>query len=236
VVKRRLVGRRRLGALAATAGLGTAVLGLIAALASPASAHASLTASKPADGATVTEAPANVELTFSEEVRRPSTVIVIAPDGKHVEIGPTQILNATAIQPLGGIATAGLYTVAYRVVSSDGHPVSGQLAFTYAPSGGGTATAAADSATPGRPSGGQGALSRHGAHLLALGILVAAALVASFIALRKDRESTKQQPRTAKQMSAPPRANPAVKPSRAALDKIGRLRSTDGDAGPHGDI
>jgi methionine-rich copper-binding protein CopC len=148
-------------------------------------AHASLVSSKPGDGATVTAAPNHVELAFDENILRPSTVIVTASDGKHMETGPAQILNATVTQPLGEISTVGWYTVAYRVVSADGHPVSGQLSFMYAPRG--ATSAAAGSPAPPRSSGGQSAHSGHGAHLVALGILVGAALVASLIALRRDR-------------------------------------------------
>ncbi len=171
---------------ATAAGFAVAAFSLTMALASQASAHASLISSTPDDGATITQAPTQLELTFDENIRQPSTIIVIAPDRKHVENGPTQILNATVTQPLDEITTAGRYTMAYRVISADGHPVSGQLTFTYAPPGT-TATAAA-SAAPGQSSSGQGALSGHGAHLVGLGILVAAALIASFMALKKDRE------------------------------------------------
>jgi copper resistance protein C len=164
-----------------------AAFGFVISLAGPASAHASLVSSTPGEDATVTTAPNHVELTFDENIRRPSTVIVTAPDGVRVENGPTQILSATATQPLGEITATGWYTVAYRVVSADGHPVSGQLSFMYAPRGG-TSTEAGSPASR-RASDGQSAVSGHGGHLVALGILVAAALVASFIALRKDRES-----------------------------------------------
>jgi copper resistance protein C len=180
---------------AATAvGIAVASLAAAVAVAGPASAHASLTSSKPADGATVTEAPAQVELTFSEEIRSPSTIVVTGPDGTHVQQGPVRIANSTATLALGQITAPGRYIVAYRVVSDDGHPVSGELSFTFAPKTRDAATAeataaAAGSGSPGRPSsGGQSAVDGHGAHLVALGILVAAALVASFIAFKKDRE------------------------------------------------
>jgi copper resistance protein C len=162
-----------------------ATLGLAIPLAGSASAHASLVSSKPDDGATVTTAPSQVELSFDENIRRPSTVIVTAPDGRHMENGPVQILNATASLPLGEITAAGWYTIAYRVVSADGHPVFGQLSFRYAPRG---ETSAASAGTASPRSSGQSAAGAHGGHLVALGILIAAALVASFIAMRKDRK------------------------------------------------
>lgn len=47
--------------------------------------------------------------------------------------------------PLRALGSAGVYTAGYRVVSADGHPVSGSITFTLrAP---GTATAPAATAT-----------------------------------------------------------------------------------------
>ncbi len=181
---------RRVAATAAA--LAVAWLSLAAALAGPASAHASLTSSKPADRATVTEAPTEIELAFSEAVRPPATLVVMAPDGTHLEHGRAQIRQDTVTQPLDQLNDPGWYTVSYRVASDDAHPVSGQVSFMFAPANDGAAAAgsaptAAGSAAPGGSSGSESG-SGHRGHLVALGILVAAALVAAFIALRKDRE------------------------------------------------
>jgi copper resistance protein C len=80
------------------------------------------------------------------------------------------------------LTTGGLYKIAYRVVSADGHPVSGQLTFTYAPPGS-NLTVSHQGRKPAT-----GAADGHGAHYIALGILVLAAVAASVIALRKDRQ------------------------------------------------
>ena len=45
------------------------------------------------------------------------------------------IIDATVTQTLAPLTRAGRYTVTYRVVSADGHPVSAALPFTYAPPG-----------------------------------------------------------------------------------------------------
>jgi methionine-rich copper-binding protein CopC len=166
--------------LAAAALIAILVAGLAA---TPAAAHASLISSSPPDGAAVATAPTKVELIFSEDVGALSVIAVTGPDGVQVVDGPTQIRNASAVQPLKTLTAVGLYKIAYRVVSADGHPVSGRLTFTYAPPGSNVTEG-----HQGAPNPATGAADGHGAHLVALGILVLAAVAASVIALRKDRQ------------------------------------------------
>jgi methionine-rich copper-binding protein CopC len=157
---------------------------LVAALAAtPAAAHASLISSSPPDGAAVATAPTKVELIFSEAVGALSIIAVTGPDGVQVVDGPTQIQNAWAVQPLKTLTAVGLYKIAYRAVSADGHPVSGRLTFTYAPPGSNIPLSHQGHSKPAT-----GAADSHGAHFVALGILVLAAVAASVIALRKDRQ------------------------------------------------
>jgi copper resistance protein C len=170
---------RRPLSLAAAALIAVVSAGLAA---SPAAAHASLVSTSPPDGAAMTTAPKEVELVFSEDVGAPSVIAVTGPGGVQVVDGPTQGRKASAIQPLKALTAVGLYKIAYRVVSADGHPVSGQLTFTYAPPG--SHVAASGQAEPNPATGAAGG---HGAHLVALGVLVLAAVAASVIALRKDR-------------------------------------------------
>lgn len=127
--------RRTLGAVAIallTAGL--AVLG-----AGPAAAHSVLVSVDPADGAQLSTGPARVTFTFNENLQ-PSfpSVTVVGPDhnlwseGQPVVDGPHVSI---AVRELG---PAGKYTMAYRVTSADGHPVSGTRSFTLTTAGHGT--------------------------------------------------------------------------------------------------
>jgi methionine-rich copper-binding protein CopC len=101
------------------------------ALAAPASAHDSLTGSTPADGSTVTTAPERVRLTFTDEVKQLGlTVLVKDPSGASVADGKPSIDGTAVLQPLVPLTAPGVYTVAYRVVSSDGHPINGRFTFT----------------------------------------------------------------------------------------------------------
>lgn len=138
--------------------LGAACLVVAApvALAAPASAHDSLTGSNPSAGSTVTTAPERVKLTFTDEVKQIGlTVLVKDPTGASVTDGEPTIAGTAVLQPVDALTVPGEYTVAYRVVSSDGHPINGRFTFTLdlpSPSPSATpsetATPAASSATP----------------------------------------------------------------------------------------
>jgi len=95
-----------------------------------ASAHTQLTSSVPGNGQVLQELPPAVELTFSGAVATPAYVVVRDPAGDEVAEGDAQVRDAVVTQPMTGRDVAGDYTVDYRVVSADGHPVTGSLTFT----------------------------------------------------------------------------------------------------------
>ncbi|MFQ6173021.1 copper resistance protein CopC [Oryzobacter sp. R7] len=110
--------------------------GLAPVFAAPASAapsvlpaHARLTGSTPADGSTVATAD-EVVLTFTEDVDPTFVEVVVdGPDGAAVDAAP-KVEGREVTQALGDTLPAGRYTVTYRVVSADGHPISGTVSFT----------------------------------------------------------------------------------------------------------
>ncbi|MCC5479690.1 copper resistance CopC/CopD family protein [Streptomyces barringtoniae] len=109
-----------------------AVLGALLAGAGPASAHAALTGSDPAQGVVVKQAPAQVSLTFSEKVAmNDDSLRVLDPRGKPVQTGTPANLSGTtyAVKLRSGLGD-GTYTVTYQVVSADSHPVSGAYTFS----------------------------------------------------------------------------------------------------------
>ncbi|HEX5118191.1 MAG TPA: copper resistance protein CopC [Pseudonocardiaceae bacterium] len=100
--------------------------------AGPASAHAVLIATQPSSLSVLPTAPHRVTLTFGEQVQvSPDGVRVLAPNGSRVDDGRAgHVTGRGDTVGVGVTATAqGTYTVAWRVVSADSHPVSG--AFTY---------------------------------------------------------------------------------------------------------
>ncbi|SCL16833.1 hypothetical protein GA0070616_1132 [Micromonospora nigra] len=98
--------------------------------AAPAVAHNALTGSDPRDGARVATAPQRIELRFLARADPATTkVTVTGPDNVAAAGGPPTVSGNRVSVPFTPGA-AGLYIVSYRVVSSDGHPVSGQVRFT----------------------------------------------------------------------------------------------------------
>lgn len=123
-------GRRRrpAGRLLAVLGLLVVVLGSWAA---PASAHASLVTTSPADDALLDEAPETITLTFTEGVAvQADGVRVLDANGDRVDAGEASASGSTVSAPLrSGIGDGG-YVVAWRAVSEDGHPINGAFAFS----------------------------------------------------------------------------------------------------------
>ncbi|MEJ3658289.1 copper resistance CopC family protein [Actinomycetes bacterium KLBMP 9759] len=106
-------------------------------------AHTRLISSDPADGTSLAAAPARVSLTFNETMQPGfSTLTVVGPDGGRYESGEVSAQGGTvaiAVKPLG---PAGTYEIGYRVISEDGHPVTGKVAFTLTTAGAVTSSAA----------------------------------------------------------------------------------------------
>lgn len=95
-------------------------------------AHADLTSSNPADGSALDVMPGTIELTFSEELL-PDTVEIalttesagLLPNLEFTTQGNTVVL------PWDQTLPGDTYQVAYRVVSNDGHPITGAISFSY---------------------------------------------------------------------------------------------------------
>ena len=112
--------------------------------ATTASAHSGLESSNPADGSVITEAPAAITLTFNEGLLADANSVSInAADGTNVVSANVQPNGSSVELPWPADLPAGDYQAAFRVVSADGHPVTGAISFTYAPA----ETAAAPSAS-----------------------------------------------------------------------------------------
>jgi len=139
--------RRRLAGLLAGVLL---VVGWAGLAGSPAGAHALLTGSTPADGASLDQPPTQVVLTFTE-APDPSLAVVHVLDaaGARMETGRAEAVVGEPRQlrtPVGPLAK-GTYTVTWRTTSAlDGHTTVGRVAF-------GVGAPAAAVAADGTPSG-----------------------------------------------------------------------------------
>ncbi|MFF4614256.1 copper resistance CopC family protein [Nonomuraea jabiensis] len=137
--------RSPLAALAATA---AALLVLVFGMAAPALAHDALKSSSPAKDAEVKSLD-EVRLEFTAGVRLPF-VIVRGPGGAELQSGKPQADGKVVTQAVKEPVPDGKYTIAYRVVSSDGHPIEGEIPFkvkgAQAPSPSPSAASPSDSA------------------------------------------------------------------------------------------
>ncbi|WP_328967456.1 copper resistance CopC family protein [Streptomyces sp. NBC_00239] len=112
---------------------------LVWAAAPQASAHTGLLSSSPSDGATVDALPSDVRLTFSDEMSQQyAKVALTGPDGSPAGEGEPRVEGKSATLTVKPGLPAGRYTVGYRVVSADGHPVAGSYTFTVKETAGAT--------------------------------------------------------------------------------------------------
>ena len=139
---------------AAAAALMLVAGGMLAA--APASAHDELVSTDPAAGSTVEALHAQLTLTFSGELvtdAGATELQVTDAGGTSLGDGDPEVEGTSVTQALTG-AASGPITVLWKVVSSDGHPISGQYAFTVTAPATATPTATETpdptaSATPG---------------------------------------------------------------------------------------
>lgn len=189
-----------------TALAGAAVaLAATLALAAPASAHDTIVASSPAADEQLTAAPEEVVLTFSNDLlelegNSGTAMTVMDADGTDWVDGEPVISADAVTVPLKSGMPNGEYQVTWKVVSSDGHPTSGEYAFSVAvenqtapavteqPTATPEATAAETPAADAPDAEDSDADSAPWPLLIGLGVvLIAAVVIAIVIGMRKRR-------------------------------------------------
>jgi copper transport protein len=134
-----------------------ALLGGGLALAASAQAHATVTASDPADGARLRAVPAQVSVTFDEAVTIGSLGYLHVTDehGRRVDSGaafhPGGDAAKVAVRLRAGLGD-GTYVESFRVVSADSHPVAGIVRFVVGNGALAVSTAAPSATTDGATS------------------------------------------------------------------------------------
>lgn len=127
--------------------------------AGPAAAHNVLVSSDPEDGAQLAEGPERITLTFDQFVQDADVnqVAVTGPDGGQWAEGAVEVRENVVTAPLRPLGPAGEYTLGFRILSADGHPVAEKIQFTLTTAGTGTpvagATAPTDGSDPGTETG-----------------------------------------------------------------------------------
>lgn len=153
-----------------------------------ASAHSALTGSNPTSGSTIRTLPEQLELRFNERVSDISPAMVLRRDGATVATLTPRVdgqrLVADAPQEQ---LPDGRYTLVWRVVSADGHPVDGVVAFTL-----GDGSAQASPAPTEGTTREVSETSRLGAYALG-GLLAVVLLAAVVVLIRRSRATTNQE-------------------------------------------
>jgi copper resistance protein C len=156
--------------------------------ATPAQAHDQLRSTNPADGAVLDVAPATIDLTYSSEIL-PVAPAVVLRDATGADLGSAEPTVAGELVSLPWPAQApaeGTFTVVWRVVSGDGHPIQGSFAFTV-----GQTSAPAPAAVPPAPEPGSAVPS------VVAGAALTALLLTVLLLLRRRAGST---PTTSKEL------------------------------------
>ena len=144
----------------------------------PASAHASLVGSDPAEGAKLDAAPSAITFTFNENIGNPAYIAVTAPNGSKIDVGDVRAIDNKVTATLPDVDQKGRYTASYRVVSADGHPVEGTIHYSST-----TGSTVKQVEAPEE----KAFIHRHRAHLF-WGILAAAVAIALLLAPLRRRD------------------------------------------------
>lgn len=104
----------------------------------PSHSHSALVSSNPKANATLTIAPSAISLNFNEDIlelkgKQISTVSLATFAGKVIALKKLQITaNRLTARVLSPALKSGNYQISYRVVSADGHVITGGYTFTVA--------------------------------------------------------------------------------------------------------
>ena len=114
--------------------IAAAVTAVVCGPAPAATAHSELVATDPPAGAELTAAPAQAALTFSESVEPQFATVVVSVAGSAEQEVATRVdgpvVTAELPDPASATGEPQPWRVTYRVVSGDGHPITGTVDFT----------------------------------------------------------------------------------------------------------
>ena len=98
-------------------------------------AHTTLVSSSPKERAVLNTSPKTISLTFNENLikisgKNISRISLLDSSKKPVALGKITLNRSKLTAPVQSILATGKYTIRYRVVSADGHPVTGTINFS----------------------------------------------------------------------------------------------------------
>ena len=107
----------------------SATMILLFVFSSTVSAHTGLTRSSPADGEEVVGDVHEIVMEFNTKIEKTSTVKVFNENKEEISIANTQvsdnIMTGGFMSPLDN----GIYTVEWKIIGADGHPIQGTYSF-----------------------------------------------------------------------------------------------------------
>jgi hypothetical protein len=121
--------------------------------AAPASAHTELVSGTPGPGVTVNGAVGDLTLTFVSPVVAEGTQVVVRDPRGANHAGTAATLGPQARVVLQPLTRPGTYTVSYRAVAGDGHPIIGGYEFRVSDKGAAAARSQGRSAAIGGTAG-----------------------------------------------------------------------------------
>ena len=104
-------------------------------------AHAELESSDPAEGSVVEVMPKVITLTFGEKLlilgeENVNTITLTTESGSAIPLSSIDVsgeIISTIVESTPDEFAPGKYLIQYRVVSTDGHPIKGEVEFEFAP-------------------------------------------------------------------------------------------------------
>lgn len=115
--------------------------------AAPSQAHDELVDAAPSSGEQLSTPPEEVVLTYSAEIMDIGNAVQVTDSqGRTVSVGDVQVEGRKLTQPVEISDQDGTYTVTWRAVSSDGHPIDGRYEFTVGSGASGSDAASASGA------------------------------------------------------------------------------------------
>lgn len=95
----------------------------------PSFAHAQLLSTDPTDGSRLENAPSQVRLTFNEPVQVVEGATRLFSSGGDSTVVEAHAVDSTVTVDLPPDLSDGGYSLTYRIISADGHPVGGSVTF-----------------------------------------------------------------------------------------------------------
>ena len=97
-------------------------------------AHSTLVTSNPKSGAVLSKSPNSISLTFNENLikiagKNVSRLSLTDSNNSVIKLGKATINKSRITAKINSALGKGNYKIRYRVVSSDGHPISGTIEF-----------------------------------------------------------------------------------------------------------